>query len=182
MINTELTLEISDSLNTRVMRAFDTSFYHKDETVENYLIEVLPVNKSIWVPFNVSPNFTLALNSSNLRYKRVTEENCLIDLPDGIYEFKQSIKPNIKTVNHFYHLRIVELKRKLCSEKDKLYDNKCNLDKYEFILNRDKLRDIEEYMYGAKWKVEECLDKSAGKEMYEYANKLLEQYTNECQC
>lgn len=182
MTNNDLTLEVSDTHDLRIMRLFDTSFYHKDETVENYIIEVLPVNKTIWLPFYVAKNFSLVLNSSNLRYKKATDESCLIDLPDGIYEFKQSIKPNIKTVNHFYHLRITDLRRKLCSEKDDLFDNKCNLTREEFILNRDKLRDIEEYMYAAKWKVEECLDKVTGKELYQYAVKLLEQYTNECQC
>lgn len=182
MINTELSLEISDTHNLKIMRLFDTSAYHKDETVENYIVEVLPVNKTVWVPFFVSKNFNLVLNASNLRYRRVTEESCLIDLPDGIYEFRQSIKPNLRTRIHFYHLRIVELRRKLCSEKEKLYDNKCNLSREEFFINRDKLRDIEEYMYAAKWKVEECLDKVRGKELYEFTVKLLEQYTNECQC
>ncbi len=182
MISTELSIEVSNNTNLKVMRLYDTSFYYKDQIVENYLIEVLPVNKSIWITFNVDRNFSLVLNSSNLRYRKVDSADDLLDLPDGIYEIKQSIKPNIQTVNQFYHFRVLELLNKLQSERDKLVDNKCDLSKEEYIINRDKLRDIEEYILAAKWKVEECHDKVKGKEMYEFARKLLERYTNECQC
>ena len=67
MISTELSLEVSNNTNLKVMRLYDTSFYYKDQIVENYLIEVLPVNKSIWITFNVDRNFSLVLNSSEVR-------------------------------------------------------------------------------------------------------------------
>lgn len=164
------------------MRLYDTSYYYKDETIENYLIEVLPVNKSVWINFNVSKGFSLVLNSSNLRYKKASEESELIDLPDGIYEIKQSYKPNILTVNHFYHFRVLEVLNSIKREMDDLYKNKCNISRSEFITNRDRLRDYEEYVLAAKWAVEECHDKVRGKEMYDFTKELLEKYTNECQC
>ena len=105
-----------------------------------------------------------------------------MDLPDGIYEIKQSIKPNIYSVQHYYHFRIVELINKINTEKDKLIDNTCKLSQKEYIVNRDKLRDIEEFALAAKWKVEESLDKVKGKELYDFAKSLLEQYSNECKC
>lgn len=182
MISTELSLEVSNNTNLKVMRLYDTSFYYKDQVVENYLIEILPVNKSVWRVFEVDKFFSLVLNSSNLGYKKVTKAEDLLDLPDGIYEIKQSIKPNIQTVNHFYHFRVQELLNKLSAEKDKLIENKCNLSRDEYFVNRDKLRDIEEYIFAAKWKVEECHEKDKGKEMYEFSRKLLERYSNECQC
>lgn len=181
-MNIDLSLEVSSSTNTKIMRLYDTSYYHSDEVVENYLIEVLPVNKSTWLTYYVAKNFTLVLNSSNLRYKKVTDAANLIELPDGIYEIKQSYKPNTKTVIHFYHFRTTETLNKLQSERNKLYGDKCSISKSEFFVNRDKLRDIEEYINAAKWMVEECHDKVKGKELFEYAKKLLERYTNECQC
>lgn len=126
--------------------------------------------------------FSLVLNSSNLLYKSAKDTNGLISLPDGIYEIKQSTKPNIFTVKHFYYLRTTELANKIAVEREKLYDNKCNLSKTEFLQAKDELRDIEEYLIAAKWKVEECLDKIKGKEMYEFANKKLTQYNNACKC
>ena len=181
-MNTDLSLEVSSATNTKIMRLYDTSHYHDDEVVHNYLIEVLPVNKTTWLTYNVAKYFTLVLNSSNLRYKKVTDSADLIELPDGIYEIKQSYKPNSKTVIHFYHFRITSTSNSLQSERNKLYNDKCNISRDEFFVNRDKLRDIEEYLYAAKWMVEECHDKVKGKELFEYAKKLLERYANECQC
>jgi hypothetical protein len=178
----ELSLEASDFYNQKVLRVFDTSNYCDDEAIENYLVEVLPVNKSAWVAFYVQRGFSLALNSSNLRYRKVDDESGLIELPDGIYEIKQSYKPNIHTVVHFYHLRVSDLKSKLKKEWDNLVDDVCKLSRQEFNSNRDKLREIDEFVMAAKYKVEECHAKKEGKEMYEWAKKLLEQYSNECQC
>lgn len=182
MIKSELSLEVSNSPNPKVMRLYDTSYYCEDETVENYLIEVLPANKSTWLTFNVAKSFSLALNSSNLRYKRVNEPSRLIALPDGIYEIKQSFKPNIHTVIHFYHFRTTELMNGVESQRNKLLSDKCNISRAEYVSNRDKLRDIEEFAKAAKWMVEECGDKGRGQELYDLSKKLLEEYSNECMC
>jgi hypothetical protein len=181
-VNSELSLEVSDSSNPKVMRLFDTSHYCGDEKIENYLIEVLAPSKSAWVTFNVAKNFSLVLNSSNLRYRKVSDEADLAPLPDGVYEITQSFKPNGYTIVRFFHLRIVDLKRRIAVEWKKLVDNVCKLSHEEFFDNRDKLREIQEYAYAAKWEVEECNDKKKGKEIYEFAKKLLEQYTRKCGC
>lgn len=180
--NNELSLEVSGSCNQKVMRLFDTSFYCNEDVLENYLVEVLPVNKSTWILFHVSKNFSLPLNSSNLHYKKVTDNSDLVDLPDGIYEFKQSFKPNIHTLVHFYHMRVTVLHNKLRSAWNDLVSGKCDISREEFLDNRDKLREIDEYLLAAKYQVEECLDKKKGKETYDFAKKLLEQYTNKCKC
>lgn len=180
--NNELSLEVSPSCNEKVIRIYDTSFYCNDDIPENYLIEVLPVNKSTWISFHVTRDFSLVLNSSNLHYKKVTDSSSLADLPDGIYEFKQSYKPNIHSVVHFYHLRTTDLFNKIRGAWNKLISGKCNLSRNEFFMNRDKLREIDEYILAAKYEVEECLDKKKGKELYDFTKKLYEQYTNKCKC
>jgi hypothetical protein len=181
VVNNELSLEVSDAPNVKVLRVFDTSYWAGD-AIENYLIEVLPVNRSKWVTFHVQKGFSLAMNSSSLGYRRVADDSQLVGIPDGIYEIKQSYKPNIHTLQHYYHLRVAELRKKIRSEWDKLVDNTCKISREEFNTNRDKLRDIEEYLLAAKYKVEECHQKKEGKELYEWAVKQLEIYTNECQC
>jgi hypothetical protein len=180
--NSELSLEVSISNDPKVMRLFDTSHYYTDTVLENYLVEVLPVNKSSWVTFHVNKNFSLVLNSSNLQYKKASYSNELVDLQDGIYEIKQSHKPNISTVSHFLYLRTVLLYNDLKSQLCDLITNKCDLSREDFNINRDKLREIEEYINAAKWMVEECGDKVKGKELYDYAKKLLEEYKSECGC
>lgn len=182
MNNPNLSLEVSDTLNLKTMRVFDTSCLSTDQSVENYLLEVLPVNKNNWLTFKVLKGFSFTFNSSNLKYKVVSNKNNLIDLPDGIYEFKLSYKPNIQTFVHYYHLRVSSLKKDLYREYYNLLNNKCNLSNLDYSNNKSKLRDIEEYLISAKWAVEECGDKVRGKELYEFAKKLLKDYTNECGC
>lgn len=182
MIKTELSLEVSDNSTLKVVRVFDTSSYCEDEVVDNYLIEVLPPLKSTWVNFHVAKYFSLVLNSSNLQYRKVDNVGALSDLPDGIYELKQSFRPNINTVVHFYHFRTTELKHKLKTAWDKLNCDECKITRAEYILNRDRLREIDEFLLGAKYRTEDCLDKKRGKELYDFAVRLLNQYNNECQC
>lgn len=178
----ELYLEVSEAPNRKVLRVFDTSHYCNDDDITNYLIEVLPVNKEKWLTFHVKKEFSLSLNSSSLGYRRVSDVSGLRFLPDGIYEIKQSYKPNIDTLVHYYHLRVIELRHKLKTQWDKLIDDTCKLSREEFHRQRDKLREIDEYIMAAKYKVEECNEKKEGKEIYEWAIKQLENYTNECQC
>lgn len=178
----ELSLEVSEFCNLKVLRIFDTSHYCDDDNIENYLIEILPPQKATFITFHVQRNFSLTTNSSSLRYKKVNDVSELRDLPDGIYEIKQSYKPNIHTVVQFYHLRTVDVRLKLRKQWDDLISDKCNISREEYYINRDKLREIDEYITAAKYKVEDCHDKVKGKELYEWALKLLEQYTNECQC
>jgi hypothetical protein len=182
MIKTELSLEVSSTCNTKTMRVFDTSNYCEGESLDNYLLEILPVNKNKWITLPVSKHFSTVFNSSNLRYKKASEPSQLIDIPDGIYEFKMSFKPNISTASHFYHLRITTLYNKLRKEFVKLLSKECQISRTEYYQNRDRLRDIQEYLMAAKYIVEEDLDKEKGKELYEFSRKLLEQYSKECGC
>ena len=181
-MKSELSLEVSESLSAKTMRLFDTSHYCTDEEIENYLVEVLPVNLNTWVNFRVQKHFSLVLNSSNLRYSKIKTSDELLDLPDGIYEFKMSVKPNILTIHHFYTLRTVSLQRTLQKEYNKLLEEKCKMDRKDQASSKDKLRNIDEYLKASKWMVEECLDKKKGKELYEFTLDLLKQYTNECSC
>ena len=178
----ELSLEVSEFCNANVLRIFDTSNYCDEDTLENYLVEVLPPQKSSFISFQVQRGFSLAVNSSSLQYRKVNFDNELRPLPDGIYEIKQSHKPNIHTVIEFYHLRTVDLRTKLKVQWSKLLRDDCKISPEEFYKNRDKLREIDEYALAAKYQIEECLHKREGKELYEWAVKLLERYTNQCQC
>ena len=182
MNKTEISLEVSKTHNLKTMRLFDTSKYCETDTIENYLIEVLPVNKSKWVVFYVQKNFSLALNSSNLGYKKVNDLNDLVDLPDGIYEIKQSYKPNIHTVVHFYHLRTTALTLKymelLCSH----FANECKKDERTYMSETQHLIKIKQYIEAAEYMVSEKHEKECGISYYNQAVDLIKEFENECGC
>lgn len=164
------------------MRLFDTSKYCDEDTIENYLIEVLPVNKSNWITFHVQKNFSLTLNSSNLGYKRVADKSLLVDIPDGIYEIKQSYTPNIHTLVHFYHLRTAALTLKYIEMLCKHFDNECKKDERTYNEETLFLSKIKQYIEAAEYMVSEKHDKLSGIKFYNQAVELLKQFENDCGC
>lgn len=164
------------------MSLIDLSNYCEDEDIENYLIEVLPVNKSSWVTFYVTKNFNLILNSSNLGYRKVDTKSKLIDLPDGIYEFKQSYKPNIHTVSHYYHMRTTALTLKytelLCSH----FREECKKETSEYNRETWDLTKIKQYIDAAEYIVSEKHDKEEGIKYYNQAVELIKKFEHECLC
>lgn len=181
-MNVDLSLEVSDTYNLKIMRLFDTSFYHQDEVTDNYLIEVLPVNKKTWVTFNVKRNFELVLNSSNLRYQVATSTNSLLDLPDGVYEIKQSYKPNTKTVVHFYHLRTTALRLKYVELLCEHLSNECKKTTRVYEEEGLMLINIKEYIDAAIYAVSEQHDKDKGIKFYNQAVELMKNFENDCGC
>lgn len=164
------------------MRLFDTSKYCEDDTIENYLIEVLPVNKSNWVTFHVQKNFSLTLNSSNLGYRKVSEEASLADLPDGIYEIKQSFKPNIFNLSHYYHLRTTALTLKYVELLCKHFNEECKKEEETYNAETLQLVKIKQYIDAAEFVVSDKHDKICGIKFYNQAVELIKDFENECGC
>ena len=164
------------------MRLFDTSKYCDEDTIENYIIEVLPVNKPSWIVFHVQKNFSLVLNSSNLGYKKVATTDELVDMPDGIYEIKQSYKPNIHTVSHYYHLRTVALSLKYVELLCKHFNEECKKDEKVYMAETQQLIKIKQYIEAAEYMVSEHHEKECGIRFYNYAVELIKQFENECGC
>lgn len=182
MASIELSLDIAKSHNLKTMRVIDTSHYCDDTKLENYLIEVLPVNKTKWVTFQVQKNFSLTLNSSNLLYKIVSDSANLVDLPDGIYEIKQSYKPNLHTLSHYYHLRTSALNLKYVELLCKHFSNECKKDERVYIAENQQLVKIKQYIDAAEYMVSEEHDKEAGIKFYNQAVELIKEFEHECGC
>lgn len=182
MTRTELSLEVSKTHNLKTMRIFDTSKFCDEDTIENYLIQILPVNKSSWVTFHVQKNFSLTLNSSGLGYKKVNDTSELVDIPDGIYEIKQSYKPNIHTLAHYYHLRTTALTYKYLQLLCEHFANECKKDDDVYIKEIQELIKIKQYIEAAEFIVSEKHDKQCGLNYYNQAVELINRFENECGC
>lgn len=182
MSRIELSLDVSRNHNLRVMRLFDTSNFCEADTIENYIIEILPTNKSTWVTFHVQKNFSLSLNSSNLGYRKVADVEDLRDLPDGIYEIKQSYKPNVHTVVHFYHLRTTTITLKYIELLCNHFKNECKKEESVYTAEAQHLIKIKQYIDAAEYMVGEKHEKECGLRFYNQAVELIKQFENECGC
>lgn len=181
-MNTQLFLSTPTKwFNLKTLKLEDTSNYCGEE-IRNYIIEVLPVNRDTWVTFHVQKEFDLILNSSNLGYKKASESADLVDLPDGIYEFKQSYKPNIHTMAKYYHMRTVAIDMKygelLCAH----FQEECKKDERVFNQETIHLAKIRQYIDGAQYAVAIKHDKEDGIKFYNQAVELIQQFENDCGC
>lgn len=183
MNNTELSLEVSNEINTKVMRIFDTSHYCDGVDIDNYIVEILPVGRSTWIPFYVQKDFSIALNSSNLRYRKVASDSQLIDLPDGIYEIKQSYKPNIQTIVKYYHFREISLTLKYIEKLCQHFSKKCDLTARQFEDITEQLTLVKHYIDAAKYEIEIYHQKEKGISYYNKAVEILKKLDeNGCGC
>lgn len=166
-----LLLETPDTYNAKTLRINDASFYN-DVTVECGLLEVIPPGYTKSVNFNVSKNFSIVLNSSNLKLAKARVFRDLKDLPDGVYSLRYSIKPNDEVWIEYDHMRINKVLKDyyqlLCETKLQPYPESKEI--------RDKLKRLAEirvYIDAAKVEVEECGNRKRGIDLYNYAQELI---------
>jgi hypothetical protein len=171
-----LSLDITHNLNPKVLKIKDTSICVTD--IENFLLEILSPNKNTWITYPVVPGFDFIGNSSNLKLTK----NSIANLPDGIYEFKISHKPNFATYQHFYHLRVTTLRNRYEDLLIKFYSEKCDITKKEFSEKRNILLNIYMDLMAAIAMVEKNHDKKKGLELYNKVSEDIKNFSDDCKC
>lgn len=109
---TTLNNYILDVLDFKSMVVLDLSDYNEDITPTNNYLEVWPPNFSNPVVFNYEPLTNTIVNSASLGWT----DNCLSNLPDGLWSFKQSTCPNDQINLTRYHLRILNTQALIAKE------------------------------------------------------------------
>lgn len=157
------------------------SSYNPDIPVENGVLEVTPPGFSCAVSFPVDQNFSITLNSSTLKVAPALQISELIDLPDGIYYYKYSIKPNDQLFVEYAALRTCNILQKYYYAICELFTDRVRITRKEFEDKRRALIWIKELIDGAIYKVQECAQEQDGIEMYNEALRLLDR-KNSCYC
>lgn len=177
-----LSLNIPDIMTDCVFRIEDTSLY---EPLMPYIcptVQVLVPGYKDCVTFNdttvptVGKNFIFNLSACDLEIQKSQCGSEFNSLPDGIYVIKYALSPFEKMYVEYNHLRVTGLKKKLKAEFCKLKLSACEPipeTKSKF----DELMQITAYIEAAKAKAEFCLDADQAMVLYNYANKLMSQYS-----
>jgi hypothetical protein len=177
-----LSLNIPNIMTDCVFRIEDTSVYNPLMPYVCPTLQVLVPGYRDCVTFNdttlptVTQGFVFNLTACNLL---VQTGNCGIDfdtLPDGVYVIKLSLSPHDKLYVEYNHLRVTQLRKKLKEEWCNLKLSACEPipdTKNKFI----SLMEITGYIDAAQAKVEHCLDTEQGMVLYNYAKKLLDNYS-----
>lgn len=176
---TELFIDFPDTTSVKTMRVEDASFYNPKIKVTCAQVDVTPPGYIEPVTFNVKAGFSIILNSSNLRLKKVNLYSKLTALPDGIYTVKYSINPNEQLWIEYDYLRIAvllqEYNAQLCAVKITPYPLS-----REVRAELKRLREIKWYIDSAKLEVEDRGNRVRGMELYAYAAELLKVTCKTC--
>jgi len=174
-----LSLDITAGSDCQTMVIRDTSIWDPLLPIQNGIVEVQSPLGTCFYPSPISgAGFVLVLGCGQLG---VCCESCppsTASLPDGNYNIKFSVDPNLKTLVEFNYFRTCSLYGKYIQTACATRSRKCNLrpDEYNSLLMQ--LRGIRDLIDGAKWSAEDCLDVPQAQEQYNEALQLLERYNH----
>jgi hypothetical protein len=173
----QLSLELPDTNNIKVLRIFDTSIYADGIGQDCGTLSITSPGFNLPVNIEMLPGFNTTLTACTLGLQKTGCSDALQPIPDGIYVINYSLSPNsivqveynylrvTQTVNRYYNL-LCELEMSACEPgadvKEKL----------------EELRLIKSFIDAAKAKVEYCHSPEAGIELLMYAKKRLDKITN----
>lgn len=173
---TKLQVDYLESNNLKVFRLEDSSEYNDKVPIECGIVEVTVPGFKYSKKFDVKPYFNFALNASLLDIAKAKSYKQLVDLPDGIYNIKYSIKPNTTLNVEYDYFRITKLLQRFAKVTCDFLDQRSKITKKEFVEKQKDLFWIKLLIDSSKYKVEECGESDKGIEFYNEASNLLEQY------
>ena len=168
-----LSLDVPETLNTKILRIVDTSVYSSVLEVACPILQILTPGAVDAISINTSAGGEKIITACNLELQLTECDTTLTELPDGIYSIRYSVAPNDKVYVEYIHLRM--------SKALKLYyDIYCsiNLSGCEPLKDeKDKLYTLRLYrsmLDGAKAKVEYCHNPDEGIAIYNYVYSKLQ--------
>jgi len=174
----QLSLELPDTNNIKVLRILDTSLYAEGLQVDCRTLEIVPPGFNFPVVLeDVMPGFNLTLSACSLGLQKSGCGEVSQILPDGIYGIKYSVSPNssvfveynylraTQTLNRYYNL-LCEVELSACEPDADVKDQLA------------ELRLIKSFIDAAKAKVEYCHEPEKGMELFLYAKKRLDKLTS----
>lgn len=174
-----LSLSISAGANCQTMIIRDASVWDSLLPIQNGIIEVQSPLDSCFHPSSIlDKGFTIVLGCGQLG---ICCQDCppsTASLPDGNYNIKFSVDPNLRTIVEFNYFRTCDLYNKYIQTAYTTRTRKCNLRPDEYQLLLSQLRAIRDLIDGAKWSAEDCLDVPLAQEQYNEALQLLERYNH----
>ena len=177
----QLSLELPETNNIKVLRLFDTSLYAEGMSIDCGTLRITSPGFNLPVAIEVLPHFNIVLNACTLGLQRSGCSEYSQVLPDGIYVINYSVSPNTNVFVEYNHLRTTQT-------TNKYYNLLCELELAACEPSadvKDRLRElqmIKGFIDAAKAKVEYCNEPEAGMELLIYAQKRLNKYAAKCAC
>ncbi len=167
-----LSLHIPETFDLRTIKIDDNSTYKAPPS--NGILEVRPPSANIYTTFYLTLDWkSKVLTCVDLKLCYGTSR---ANLPDGIYDMRYSVDPNLATMVEFQHFRTTSLSKRFTQAVCSFFGKKCDYKKSEYKVLLDKLIEIQFTIQAAKYKAEECLEKQEALDLYNTAVELLNQF------
>lgn len=182
MATNSLSLNIPDIMTECILRVEDTSVYQPLLPYICPTLQILVPGYRDCITLNdttlpkVEKGFVFNLTACDLGIQKECCDKEFNSLPDGIYVIKYALSPHEAMYVEYNHLRVTALKHKLKQEWCNLKLSACEPveeTKQKFL----SLMEITGYIDAAKAKAEYCLDHKQAMVLYNYAKKLLDNYS-----
>lgn len=181
MNTTNLELIFIDKPDPKIIYIQDVSQYNEDVDIESPILEITPPNYSTRYSLIYPDSSIIPINSNALGWTLASSYEELTVLVDGLWLFKQSVKPNDCIYKTHKHFRIVNLKKKIfCYVAEQLDYSapNCNITDvwYEDIYKLLTLLD------SAKYLAEECDKCEEAKIIYNQVSNMFKKYSCNSGC
>ncbi len=177
----QLSLELPDTNNIKVLRLFDTSLYAEDLAIDCGTLRITSPGFNLPVAIEILKGFNIVLNACSLGLQRTNCQDASQPIPDGVYVINYSVAPNTSVFVEYNHLRTTQTTNKYFNLLCDLEMSACEPDA-DVKEKLEELRLIKSFIDAAKAKVEYCHEPQAGMELLIYAQKRLNKYATECAC
>jgi hypothetical protein len=182
MATNVLRLNIPDIMTDCILRIEDTSVYSDVMPYSCPTVQIMSPGFNNWItfddttPIKIEKNFILNLTACDLQLQMDLCGEQLNPLSDGVYTIKYSNSPNDRLFIENYHLRVTKLRNQLKQAWCDLKLSACEPIP-EVKAKFNDLMTITGYIDAAKAKVEYCLNIEEGMVLYNYAKKLLDNFS-----
>ena len=177
----QLSLELPDTNNIKVLRIFDTSFYATDLPVDCGKLLITSPGFNMPAVLDVLPGFNLVLNTCSLGLQQTGCGSYSEVIPDGVYKINYSVSPNSNVFVEYQYLRVVQTLNKWNNLLSMLEMSGCEPDA-DIKEKLKELQLIKGFIDAAKAKVEYAHDPEAGMELLLFAQKKLNRYAEVSAC
>lgn len=172
-----LDLNIIDTHNNLTIGVADASTYDPDIPIANPSLEVTPPGGFSKVTLPFTPKSINTINSNLAGITIACDYDSLMVMPDGIWTFKYSIKPNLTNYVSMYYLRTTDIE---CRIQRMLLDNL--LDEGDPVLKEatfEKILDVQLLVDGAIASANKGSTQLA-MDLYNKAVKILDNINQKC--
>ncbi len=176
----QLDIYIEKILNSKLLIVKDASYYNPDIAVTNAKLDLQYPNSNSYINIPVGKNFTYIINSNTIGLTDVNRTDALAELPDGLWTIRYSICPNDELFVEYTFLRNVKQLIRFHNLYCQIEIEKCQ--RKHYLEDLETIRGIKDIIDAAQYMADDCGKYEKALELYDYADSLLDEFTQDCKC